>query len=128
VTLPVRQGGINILVQRTTFDRYNDRTYTDHHIITGCLEFIGFSTTGRINPNSELENSVTDRRTVYAPFGADIQATDRIILLGQATVAPAANDPIRKTAAYQVLGKPMDWENPLTGWSPGTEVGLEKVT
>jgi hypothetical protein len=128
VSLPVRQGGVNILVQRTTFDRYNDRTYTDHHIIEGCLEFVGFSTTGRISTNTEVENSVMDRRTIYAPFNADILPTDRVILIGQDKVFPPANDPRRRTAAYQVLGQPMDWQNPLTGWSPGTEVGLEKVT
>ena len=98
-------GGIQVTVQRATFDRYNDATYADHHVIDGCIEYPTGST--------EQNLAVTDSRTLLAPAHSDILPTDRISLGG---------------LLYQVQGLPKDWVDPFTGWSPGMQVTLERVS
>lgn len=98
-------GGETITVQRATFDRYNDATYVDHHTVSGVIQW----PTGSV----EGEMSVSDDRTLLAPPGSDIVPTDRVKLGG---------------LTYQVKGLPTDWNNPFTGWAPGIEVRLERVT
>ena len=93
-----------ITIQRATFDRFNDATYTDHHDVTGCIEYPTAST--------EADMAVTDRREVLAPTGADVLATDRVKMDG---------------LIYQVIGKPKDWIDPFTGWTPGVQISLERV-
>jgi len=98
-------GGVSVIVQRASFDRFNDATYVDHHTIDGCLEF----------PTGTTENNmaVTDSRTLIAPTASDIVPTDRVRLGG---------------LIYQVQGLPKDWVDPFTGWSPGMQVSLERVS
>lgn len=98
-------GGITVTVQRAIYDRYSDATYTDHHTVEGCLEY----------PTDSVENgaALTDLRTLLTPNGADIKHTDRVLIRG---------------VAYQVRGLAKEWIDPFTGWSPGTQVDLERVT
>lgn len=105
MTLPPPTGGISVVVQRATYDRFNDATYIDSHTITGCLEYPTGST--------EVNMAITDRRTLLVPPGSDIVPTDRIKL---------------GTLLYQVDGLPTDWTDPFTGWSPGMELRLERVS
>jgi hypothetical protein len=99
--------GVTVVVQRATTDRFGDRTYVDDHVLTDCA----------IAPRESTE-ATGDRATVivgvslYAPHGADIRPTDRLIL---------------PDGAYQVVGQPFDYVNPFTGWAPGVEVALERV-
>jgi len=105
VTLPLSHGGVTITVQRATFDRFNDATYTDHHDIAGCIDYPQDST--------EVDSAVTDRRVVLVPHASDILPTDRVKL---------------GTLVYQVQALPKDWTDPFTGWQPGMQVVLERVT
>lgn len=91
-------------VQRASFDKYNDATYVDHHVIDGCLEYPTSS--------SEDDRAVTDSRTLLVPSGSDVTPMDRIRMKG---------------LLYQVYGLPMDWVDPFTGWAPGMQVILERV-
>jgi hypothetical protein len=120
--------GERVTVQRGTPDRFNDMVYTDDHQIDGVI----------IYPTSATEQgttntSVTDNREMLAPPGSDVRYVDRILIhprggdgLPVATVA--ADDPIRKVNTYQVLGAGQDWQNPFTGWHPGMQFSLERIT
>jgi hypothetical protein len=98
-------GGISVIVQRATIDRFNDASYVDHHTIAGCLEYP--------NGSSEVNAAVTDSRTLLVPADSDIVPTDRIRLGG---------------LIYQVDGLPKNWVDPFTGWSPGMAVSLRRVS
>lgn len=105
MTLPLPYGGISVTVQRAEYDRWNDATYTDHHVIGGCLEYPAGSV--------ESDNAMTDNRMLLAPIGSDIKHTDRIKMRG---------------LTFQVEGLPKEWVDPFTGWAPGMEVVLRRVT
>lgn len=98
-------GGVSVTVQRASYDRYNDPTYTDHHDIPNAFVYSVSSV--------ESGLAVTDRRAMIVPSGSDVQPTDRIKV---------------GTVIFQVKGLPEDWVHPLTGWAPGMEVSLERVT
>lgn len=64
---------------------------------------------------------INDNRTsvivgfsLFGPPGADILAKDRV-------KTPDGN-------FYRVVGEAASWTSPLTGWSPGFEAALERVT
>lgn len=106
MTLPLDHGGVTIVIQRGTPDRFNDRVFADVATIPGCLEY----------PAGSTENqggAVTDERVVLAPSGSDIRASDRVKMNG---------------LIYQVQGVPKDWEDPFTTWAPGMQVSLVRVT
>jgi hypothetical protein len=115
--------GVTVTIQRATPNRFNDNTYADHHQIPGCIEYPTATT-----EEGTTNTHVTDNRELLLPPGSDILATDRVLLhpLGVAIVAP--DDPIRRTNIYQVLGGAKDWQNPFTGWHPGMQVSLERIT
>jgi hypothetical protein len=50
---------------------------------------------------------------VYLPAGTVVGAIDAVQVAGQ---------------TYEVDGSPNDWQHPLTGWRPGVEVRLKRVT
>lgn len=108
-------GGVDVTVQRATFDRFNDATYADHHVIKGCLEFPNTSAHRDLPAQAgDLENqAVTDGRTLLFPPGSDIVPSDRIRLDG---------------VLFQVVGLPKEWSDPFTGWTPGGSAALERVT
>jgi hypothetical protein len=131
-SLPLKVGGTTITTQTATQNNRGDRVYVDRETIVGCLMFPSFSTTGRMSTRSESTGGgdvVMDNRTVYAPFGVDVRATDRVLLHpdGMATIDPA-DTALRRRIAYQVLGEPMQWRNALTGWAPACEIGLQRIT
>lgn len=98
-------GSLTVTVERSTTDRYNDATFAAHHTISGCLEYP--------NESTEIEQAVTDVRTLLCPSGSDIIPTDRIRLGG---------------LIYQVDGLPKDWVDPYSGWAPGMQVKLRRVS
>jgi hypothetical protein len=51
--------------------------------------------------------------TVYLPAGTDVSAVDAIDIDGD---------------RFEVDGTPNHWMNPFTGWQPGVEVRLRRVT
>jgi hypothetical protein len=74
--------------------------------------------------NEDNRTTVIVGLTLYGPFGADIRFDDRMILPDMPGAAPQP----RKQRTYKVIGDPGVWHNPLTGWKPGLEVALERVT
>lgn len=53
--------------------------------------------------------------TLYAPFDADILATDQIVIADPAWAG-----------TYDVVGEPGRWQSPYSGRSPGMEVALTR--
>ena len=90
-------------------DQRGDPEPAVEHTVTGCA----------FAPRSSTE--ATDRRdtvviglTLYAPPDADIQATDKIV---------RANGTV-----WEVDGEPGDWQTPFTGWHPGLQIAVKRVT
>lgn len=55
---------------------------------------------------------VVDAGTVYAPHGADVVATDRLVVRGE---------------TYEIDAKPGDWVSPFTGAGAGVEISIRRV-
>jgi hypothetical protein len=64
--------------------------------------------------NTPTRNTVTAGLVAFMPYDADIRATDTVERFDG--------------TKWAVVGTPMRWRSPLTGWMPGTEVELERVT
>jgi endonuclease YncB( thermonuclease family) len=70
-------------------------------------------------PGSSSENvgqgrdALTLQPTVYLPGGTDVRAVDAVVIDGD---------------TFEVDGEPIDWRHALTGWNPGVEVRLRRVT
>lgn len=103
--------GETVTVRRPLMrDRTGDRMPGDpaEHVIAGC----------GIDPSAS--RSDTDRResveadvTLYCPDGADIATGDEVIL--------------PDGTSCTVVGRPVAWRSPLTGWSPGVVAQLKAV-
>lgn len=76
--------------------------------IPGCL----FDPGGSTEPSEVGRESVVTKPTVYAPFGADVLAGDRVVVRGR---------------VWQINGDPAEWRNPFTGWEPGLVLNLMAV-
>lgn len=59
------------------------------------------------------QDVVVTQPTVYLPAGTDVSSVDAIDVAGQ---------------RFEVDGLPNNWQNPFTGWRPGVEVKLRRVT
>jgi len=73
---------------------------------------------GAFNPGTSAElvqgqDLLTVQPSVYLPPGTDVAAIDAVQVGG---------------LLYEVDGSPNAWTNPYTGWNPGTEVKLRRVT
>lgn len=53
--------------------------------------------------------------TIYAPFDADIKATDQVRI-----------DEPAWAGTYDVVGEPGRWQSPFSGWRAGMEVALTR--
>jgi hypothetical protein len=95
-------------------DAFGDPQPGDTHDVGPCAVWQTAST-----EHTDMRDTVVTTRTMLVPNGADIVATDRVYLPG---------DDQGKPARWQVSGDPHRWHSPLTGWEPGTEVQLERVT
>lgn len=131
-TLPLKHGGTTVTVLHQTENAYGDRAWVDGETVPGCLDFPGYSTTGRISFRSESttsgEDVVTQTRTVYMPFDTQVRAVDRILIHPPGVaVVPPEDTVTRRLNTYDVLGEPMHWRNVLTGWAPATEVALIRI-
>lgn len=95
-TVTVIRGAVNV--------RTGQWEEASRHDIAGCAVAVGASaeTTG-------TSDTLTVDATVYAPVGADVTATDRVLI---------------GSAVYDVQGQPWAPVNPFTGWAPGVVVSL----
>lgn len=73
-----------------------------------------------IAPSSSTERASTFNRqtvitsmSIYGPAGMDVLPGDRIKA---------------RTKLWEVTGEKADWRNPLTGWEPGVELPVERMT
>lgn len=72
-----------------------------------------------IAPGSSTETRTENRTTVrtsmslYAAPGVDVLPEDRIRA---------------RSGIWRVIGEVSNWTNPFTGWSPGSEFRIERVT
>lgn len=55
---------------------------------------------------------VTSLPTIYAAFGVDVTACDRVEARG---------------VTWEVVGDPADWHHGMTGWDAGTAIQLRRV-
>lgn len=76
--------------------------------IPGCAFNPGQSS----EPDQVGRNAVITQPEVYAPFGSDVLAGDRIVIRGQ---------------TFDVDGQPASWVNPFSGWAPGLVITLKGV-
>lgn len=68
---------------------------------------------GTTTEQTQARDTVTSDATVILPVDTDVSAVDAVTVDGQ---------------TFQVDGVPMPWESPFTGWEPGIEVRLRRVT
>jgi len=76
--------------------------------ISGCAFDPGTST----EPVTDARNQVITQPVLYAPFGSDITAADRLVVRGR---------------TWKVQGDPGEYRNPFTGWEAGMVIKLEDV-
>lgn len=92
-------------------DRYNntplDWTDPDSEAIPGCL----FAPGGTSEDHDRGRDAVIVGPMLYAPFGSDIIAQDRIEV---------------RDKTYEVEGEPEDWVG-MSGWQAGMVVPLRRV-
>jgi hypothetical protein len=114
VTFPPVMGPVT--VRRPTLDRFGDPVLpTPTHTVEGCAWA----------PRSETE--ITDLRQtsitgywLFAPFGADIEHSDEVIIPGIVD----GGEPI----VWQVRGEAGRWESPWTHIEVGSQLALERAT
>lgn len=85
------------------------------HTVDGCViapqVSIGQASSGEI---VDRRDTVITGLALYAPPGADIQPTDRVVRADG--------------TLWDVEGEPGDWLDPFTGWHPGIVVAIRRVT
>ena len=104
--------GITVTVQRGERVKFGDIVYTDHHTIDGCALAPRYS-----YELSDNQNRVIVGFSLYGP----IQTGDNKVFADDRIKAPDGN-------TYRVVGEAADWKHPITGWEPGFEAALERVT
>lgn len=95
-------------------DRFGNPLPGDTFTVAGCAVAPAGS--------SELVNgqaTVLEQDTLYAPFEADIQPQDEVVIPEGQVVPPGT---------YQVDGRPQPWRSPFTGAGAGTVVRLTRAT
>ena len=106
---------ITVVVRRSGTDPRSGDPLPDpvDHDIDGCAVAPRASTEA-----TDLGNAVIVGLTLFAPYGADITATDWVLLPG--------GDPEVDRDWWFVDGDPGDWRSPFTDWRPGTQVALTR--
>lgn len=77
------------------------------------LEGVAFAPESTQEPRDGTQIRVVATAKLYAPPGHGITAGDEITVRGQ---------------RFTVEGTPGDWVNPYTGWAPGAELMLRRVS
>jgi hypothetical protein len=91
---------------------------TSRHVIRRCVGAPGASVEQVPGANGTSDTTVADM-VVYAPFGADVVASDRV-LLGDYPQPSDGWD----AEQYEVQGRPVTWQSPYTGRRAGTVISL----
>lgn len=61
---------------------------------------------------TDARNAVVSAFTLYAPFGSDVKAADRLRVRGD---------------VFEVDGDVADWRSPFSGWEAGTVIQTKRV-
>lgn len=77
------------------------------------VDGLGFEPGSSSEPRAGAQRRVNTKPTLILPDGLVIGSEDQITVRG---------------VRYEVEGETGVWRNPFTGWSPGGEVTLQKVT
>lgn len=110
--------GFTVSVIRNTRNQFGDKTRVVHHSIDGCAWAPRTST-----EEDNGRTSVITGLQLYGPPRPDILFDDEIVL-PQVMGLPADE----KKRTFRVVGEIGEWRNPFTGWEPGFEVALERVS
>ena len=94
-------------------DRFGDVTVTGERTILGCAVAPRTSVED-VGSGSRPRATVTTGMTLYVPAGSGLTAQHRV-RLADGTV-------------WRVEGSPGRWRSPFTGWYPGDQIELERVT
>lgn len=98
------------LVHRTKGapDTYGNDTWT-----TTSTTVVGAFNPGGSSESVQGQDVLTVQPAVYLPAGTPLASIDGVQIRG---------------LSYEVDGAPNTWVNPFTGWQPGIEVRLKRVT
>lgn len=110
--------GITVQVADPSEDDWGDDTPGTPRSISGCVFYPRFSSEAEDNRNTVIVGGV-----LLAPFGTQISPRSVVTLPEHPMVPPALWG-----THWRVEGQPGGWASPFTGWKPGTEVALERVT
>jgi len=100
---------------RTTF---NDPTGHTTREQEGCAWAPRFS-----DEETDLRETVIVGYWLFVPFGADIQATDEVLI---PEIIHLTNDG-EETVIWQVDGEPGRWQSPWTHIHIGTQIALKRA-
>lgn len=87
------------------------RVWTDPDLLE--LEGVAIAPSSSTETSTEDRTSVATSMSLYASPGADVLPHDRIRA---------------RSGLWQVEGEVADWRNALTGWNPGVEFRIGKVS
>ena len=105
--------GVTVEVHRAPApDAFGDAVYALNHTIEGCALAPRYSTELTDNQNRVIVG--------FSLFGPT-QPPEKKVLAADRIKTPDGN-------MYRVLGEAADWVHPITGWMPGFEAALERVT
>lgn len=90
-------------------NQHGDPLPGTEHTIAGCAVAPRSS-----SERTDLRDTIIRGYTLYAPYDADIEPTDQIVM--------------PDSSVWQVDGDVGRWANPYTGRRPGLEVALTRVT
>lgn len=89
-----------------------DWSAATRRVVPGCGIEPASSGVSGAEPLRDSRTQVNGSVNVYAPYGTDIAALDRLIIRG---------------TTWDVDGDPAVWRHPMTGWEPGIVVRATKV-
>lgn len=102
--------GQTVTLLREQRDRFGDVTL----VPDGTVANVAVAPRSRWDEDNNRRVLVTAGLTAYAPPGTVIEPTHRVRL--------------EDGTVWLVTGEPASWKSPFTGWSPGVQVELERVT
>ena len=106
---------MTITVLRASRDAGGDIVGTPaEHTVSDCAIAPGDQRTER--EGTIVGEQVRVDHTVFAPFDADVLATDQVRI-----------DEAAWAGTYDVVGEPRKWQSPFTGSKPGTVVALTRT-
>lgn len=94
------------------YDKYADETVFDdwENSTSRTVAGVAVADGGTSEPSEVARNEVDSDFDLFFPAGDTVTAQDRIVVRG---------------LTCDVVGRPFDWRNPFTGWTPGLVVKVK---